>query len=49
MGSWVPISRVISRATITMTLLRGLITPLISTHEPPSNLDLLVQSSEDSC
>ena len=35
-GSWVVISRVINRVTILITLLRGLITPLITTHEPPS-------------
>ena len=35
-GSWVVISGVISRVTITTTHIRGLITPLITTHEPPS-------------
>ena len=36
-GSWVLITRVISRVTIiTITHIRGLITPLITTHEPPS-------------
>ena len=35
-GSWVVISRVISRVTIVITHIRGLITPLITTHEPPS-------------
>ena len=35
-GSWVVIIRVISRVTILMTHIRGLTTPLISTHEPPS-------------
>ena len=35
-GSWVVISGVISRVTIIMTHIRGLITPLITTHEPPS-------------
>ena len=34
-GSWVVISRVISRETILITPIRGLLTPLI-THEPPS-------------
>ena len=29
-------SRVISRVTILLTHIRGLITPLITTHEPPS-------------
>ena len=36
-GSWVVISRVISRVAILITHIRGLITPLITTHEPPSN------------
>ena len=35
-GSWVVISGVISRVTILRTHLRGLITLLITTHEPPS-------------
>ena len=35
-GSWVVISRVISRVTILLTHIRGLITPLITTREPPS-------------
>ena len=35
-GSWVVISRVISRVTILITHIKGLITPLITTHEPPS-------------
>ena len=35
-GSWVVIIRVISRVTILITHIRGLTTPLISTHEPPS-------------
>ena len=34
-GSWVVISRVISRVTIVITYIRGLIAPLITTHEPP--------------
>ena len=33
MGSY---SRVISRATILITHIKGLISPLITTHEPPS-------------
>ena len=37
-GSWVVISGVISRVTIVITQIRGLITPLITTHEPPSRL-----------
>ena len=32
------ISRVLSRVTIVITCIRGLITPLISTHEPPSRV-----------
>ena len=35
-GSWVVISGVISRVTIIITHIRQLITPLITTHEPPS-------------
>ena len=35
-GSWVVISGVISRVTRLMTLIRVLITLLITTHEPPS-------------
>ena len=31
---WVVISRVVSRVTIVITYIRGLITPLITTHEP---------------
>ena len=34
-GSWVLISRVISRVTILITHIRGLITLLITTPEPP--------------
>ena len=37
-GSWIVISRVISRVTIIMTHIRGLITLLITTHEPPSRV-----------
>ena len=36
-GSWVVISRVISRVTILITHIRGLITLLITTPEPPSS------------
>ena len=32
-GSWLVISRVISRVTVVITYIRGLITPLITTHE----------------
>ena len=35
-GSWADISRVISRVTILITHVRGLITLLITTPEPPS-------------
>ena len=35
-GSWVVISRVISGVTILITHVRGLVAPLITTHEPPS-------------
>ena len=41
-GSWVVISRVISRATILITHIRGLITLLIPTPEPPSRGFLIV-------
>ena len=34
-GSWVVISGLISRVTLTITQIKGLITPLITTHEPP--------------
>ena len=37
-GSRVVVSRVISKVTILITLIRGLITPLITTHEPPSGV-----------
>ena len=35
-GSWVVISGVISRVTVIITHIRGLITPLITIHEPLS-------------
>ena len=35
-GPWVLIIGVISRVTILITLIRGLITLLMTTHEPPS-------------
>ena len=35
-GSWLAIGRVISRVTIGITHIRGLITPLVATHAPPS-------------
>ena len=34
-GSWVIRSSVISRITMVITYIRGLITPLATTHEPP--------------
>ena len=37
-GSWAVISGVIIRVAIIITHIRGLITPLIATHEPPSKL-----------
>ena len=36
-GSWVVINGLISRVTILLSHIRGLITPLRTTHEPPSN------------
>ena len=36
-GSWVVISGVISKVSIVITHIRGLLTILISTHEPPSS------------
>ena len=51
MGFRVVISRVISRVPFLMTHIRGLITPLITTPEPPSRVsrrhldDLSLQSS----
>ena len=40
-GSWVVISRVISMITRVITYIRGLITLLIFTHEPPSSAAVL--------
>ena len=37
-GSWVVISGVISRVTTILTHIQGLITLLITTHEPPSRV-----------
>ena len=37
-GSWLVISGVLSTVTILITHTKGLITPLITTHEPPSAL-----------
>ena len=39
MGSY--ISRVVSRLTMVITYIGGLVTPLITTHEPPSKPELL--------
>ena len=44
-GSWLVISRVIGRITLLITYIRALITPLITTYEPPSRATLLVFSS----
>ena len=38
-GSWVVISGVISKATIVITQIRGLITILVTAHEPPSTVE----------
>ena len=46
-GSWVVISGVISRVTLIVTHIRRRVTPLISTHEPPSKADLLFQNLKD--
>ena len=37
-ASWVVFSGVLSKVTILITLIRGLIAPLITTHEPPSRV-----------
>ena len=37
-GSWGVISVVISKVAIVLTHIMGLITPVITTHEPPSVL-----------
>ena len=39
-GPWVVISGVMSRVTTVITHTRGLITPLITSHEPPSTRTL---------
>ena len=36
-GSWVVISGVTSKVTIVIIHIRGLITPFLNTHEPPSS------------
>ena len=38
-GSWVVISALISTETIVITHVKGLITLLITTHEPPSRVN----------
>ena len=42
-GSRVVISTVISRVTILLTHIRGHITPIITTHEPPSSIAMDVR------
>ena len=42
-GSWVVISGVISRVSKVITHIKGLITLLITTHEPPSNVLQILQ------
>ena len=37
-GSWVVVSRFISRIAVVITHIRGLMTPLVTTHEPPSTV-----------
>ena len=37
-GSWVVVSGLISKVTIDITHIKGLITPLITTHQPPSKI-----------
>ena len=46
-GLWVVKSRVISRVTILLPHIRGLITPVFTTHEPPSLAHLLAGSVWD--
>ena len=48
-GSWVVISGVISRVTIVITQIRGLIAPLTTTHEPPSGVQGLQSSGFRAC
>ena len=45
-GPWVVISGVISRVTILITHISGLITPLPTTHEPPSTLCMSVKAEQ---
>ena len=44
-GSWVLIIGVIGKVTILITLIRGLITLLITTHEPPSGVSTSLQAT----
>ena len=37
-GAWVVISGLICRVTIVLSPLKGLMTPLLATHEPPSTI-----------
>ena len=46
-GSWILRSRVISRVTILITHIRGLITLLITTPEPPSSIYPSIRRSVD--
>ena len=46
-GSWVVITGVIIRVTILISHVRGLITPLITTHEPPSTRIILSKDSKE--
>ena len=41
-GSWLVISGVLRKVTVLITHIRGLITPLITSHEPPRTLRCLV-------
>ena len=41
-GSWVVISGLISKVTIVITHIKGLITPLIAAHEPQSHTARLI-------
>ena len=49
-GSWVVISGLISRVSIVITHIRGLIAPLNTTHGPPSTGDRRpVESAGNQC
>ena len=43
-GSWVLINGVMIRVTILISHIRGLITPLLTTHEPPSRGSLVLEA-----